>query len=114
MESKADLDFEHFMKFYKKQEEKKTSSPSGRHYGHMKACAEEPEILKVIFDIANLSYVNNKPLDRWQRANDILLRKDGDRDRIHRFRNITIIEGDLQYIMKIVRGKNLIDAAEDV
>ena len=112
--SKADLSFDHFMKFCKKQEEKKTSSPSGRHYGHMKACAEEPEILKVIFDIANLSYINKKPLDRWQRANDILLRKDGNNDRVHRFRNITIIEGDLQYIMKTVWGKNLMDAAEEV
>ena len=111
-ESKADLDFEYFKRFFSKQEEKKTSPPSGRHYGHMKACVNEEKIMRVLFDILNLAYVNNKSLTRWRQVNDILLRKDEGSDRVHRFRNITIIEGDLQYIMKTVWGKNLMDAAE--
>ena len=112
--SKAGLEFEHFKKFFSKQEERKTSSPSGRHYGHMRACAQEEKILSVLFNIMNIAYTNNKPLKRWRRVNDILLRKDVGSDRIHRFRNITIIEGDLQYIMKTVWGKSLMDAAEGV
>ena len=112
--SKASLEYEHFREFCQKQEERKTSSPSGRHYGHVKSCLEDEEILRVLFDILNLSYTNNKPLNRWKEANDILLRKDSSKDRIHRFRNITIIEGDLQYIMKTVWGKNLIDVTTEV
>ena len=53
--SKADLGYEHFKEFCRKQEEKKTSSPLGRHYGHVKACVEDEEILRVLFDILKLS-----------------------------------------------------------
>ena len=109
--SKVDLEYEHFREFFRKQDEKKTSSPLGRHYGHVKACVEDEEILRVLFYILNLAYVNNKPLNRWKEENDVLLRKDEANDRIHRFCNITIIEGYLQYVMKTVWGENLIDAA---
>ena len=65
----------------------------------------------MLFYILNLAYINNKPLNRWKEENDVLLRKDEAHNRIHRFCNITIIEGDLKYVMKTVWGKNLIDAA---
>ena len=72
MKSKAGLDFYHFTEFCRKQEEKKTSSPSGRHYVHTKACVGDEEILRVIFNITNLAYFNNKLLPRWQKVNAIL------------------------------------------
>ena len=68
----------------------------------------------MIYEILNTAYRHNVVLHRWARVNDILIRKDGISDRIHRFRNITIIEGDLQYIMKTVWGKRMMDSAEDV
>ena len=86
--SKADLEYEHFREFCRKQDEKKISSPLGRHYEHVKACAEDEEILRVVFDILNIAYSNNKPLNRRKEANDVLLRKDETNDRMHRFSNI--------------------------
>ena len=46
------LTYEDFTTFIKKSKEKKSSSPSGRHYGHYKTLLEEvPDILQDIFNI---------------------------------------------------------------
>ena len=107
-----DLDQEHFRKFGKKQAEKTSSLPSGGHYGHMRVCASDDEVNSVVFDIIDMAYRNKVMLRRWCTVHNILLRKDNEGSRIHRMRNILIIEGDLQYIMKEVWARRLLSNAD--
>lgn len=74
-EVKSELEFEHFLEFFKKQEERKTSSPSRRNFGHMKACAMDKDIANVLFIIPNLAHLNNISLEWWKIVNDLLRRK---------------------------------------
>ena len=101
------LNFEHFQRFCQKQEEKKNSSPSRRHYGHLKALVWDEELLRMQFRIINLAYKKEVILKRWEVTWEALLPKDKNTAYIHRFRNITLIEGDLQYLMKAMWSQSL-------
>ena len=108
----TELNFEKFREFVTKQQESKRSSPSGRHYGHMKTCLQDTEILRVLFDIIDMALQNGVVLERWLIAHDLLLRKDDDSCRIHRWRNITLVEADLQYVMKEIWARRLLTVAD--
>ena len=60
----------------------------------------------------DMAFRNGVLLDRWMVAHDLLLRKDSDKSRIHRWRNITLVEGDLQYLMKEVWARRLLSSAD--
>ena len=51
---------------------------------------------------------HNARIKRWMVEHDILLWKDKDFNRIHRWRNITLVEGDLQYVMKTIWAQRLL------
>ena len=107
VESATSLIFQDFRKFFEKQDEKKSSSPSRLHYGHIKTLTYDEELLQLRFDTMNLAFRHNIILERWLNVWETLLAKESPRQFIHRFRNITIIEWDLQYLMKVVWAKNL-------
>ena len=105
------LTFSHFKAFFRKQNEIKLSSPSGLHYGHAKTLAHDEDLLRLRFDILNLAFTHNVILCRWTKVWETLLAKESPHQFIHRFRNITIIEWDLQYLMKTIWAKRLMSQA---
>ena len=96
------LDREPFYKFFRKQRESTISSLSGRHYGHLKACEQDQDILAVLFDIMNISFKHQVTLTRWTTAHDLLSPQDPGASGLRRMMNIMIVEGDLQYMTKEV------------
>ena len=48
----------------------------------------------------DLALKNSIVLERWERVHKLLLKKDEDGAKIHRFRNIKLVEIDLMFIMK--------------
>ena len=60
------LDFQHFQDFCRAQDEKKSLSPSGLHYGHLKALAWDEELLCLKFRILKLAYTRGVILTRWK------------------------------------------------
>ena len=106
-EVKLEVSWEDFKHFAEKVLEFKGSSPSGRHYGHYKVLAEEESLLRVLYDIIDMALKTGIVLQRWRRVHQMLLLKDPPGCRIHRFRNITLVEGDLMFVMKKVWAKNL-------
>ena len=54
----ASLEFDNFVNFVRKQQESNQSSPSGRHYVHLKTCQMDPYILQVLFDIMDMALRN--------------------------------------------------------
>ena len=107
------MTFEHFERFCKKQDEKKESSPSGLHYGHLKALAYDARLLRMKYKIIELAYKNGIILTRWKTLWEILIPKK-QRSYIHKFRNITLVEGDVQYIMKAMWSSALMKAVTPV
>lgn len=105
------LTFEQFTKFINKQQESTMSSLSDRHYGNLKTCRQDPSILRVIFDIMDLVFRNNVPLDRWVVAHDLLLWKYKESCKMYRWRSITLVEGDLKYTLKEIWARRLLTLA---
>ena len=52
---KLEARWEEFKHFAEKILEFKGLSPSGRHYGHYKVLAEEESLLRVLYDIIDMS-----------------------------------------------------------
>ena len=79
------MTFEEFKSFIKKVPESKSSSPSGRHYGHYKVLARDEELLEIIFDLMSLALKHGIILRRWKTVHQLLLLKDSPEKKIHRF-----------------------------
>ena len=105
------ISFSHFRDFFRKQDEIKLSSPSGLHYGHAKTLAHDEDLLGLRFDILNLAFTHNIILRRWTKVWETLLAKESSHQFVHQFRNITMIEWDLQFLMKTIWAKRLMSHA---
>ena len=85
--------------------EKKTSFLSNRHYGHYKVLALDRELLRIVYYVIALALESGVVLKRWREVHQILLLKDPQISKVHRFRNITLVEIDLMFVMKVVWAK---------
>lgn len=108
------LEREQFYKFVRKKRESIMSPPRGRHYGHLKACEQDQNIIAVLSDIMDIAFKHQVTLTRWTTAHGLLSPKDPSACGLHRMRNITIVEGDLQYVMKEIWARRLLTNADPV
>ena len=92
MKIRTPLTLESLKKYYRKSKEGKATSPSGRHLGILKTLLEAEHVMEVLFSIVQLAFKHQIILKRWQKTHILLLPKDGDEHRIHRFRHITLVE----------------------
>ena len=109
---KFDVSYESFTKYVKKIKEKTTSSPSGRHYGHYKSLLDTDEF-QTLYDILDIAIKYQVILPRWLEVILILMEKDSNNPKIHRFRSIHMIEGDLGYVLKRNWAKKLMAYTEE-
>lgn len=104
---RTELKYEDFVSFFRKAKEKKLTSPSGRHLGIMKVCSESNIVMPSIFSVLEMAISRNIILERWTHTSLLLLRKDKNAAHLDRFRHITIIESDLQWVMTIIWAKSM-------
>ena len=107
IETELKVTEEAFRKFIQKVKESKSSSPSGRHYGHYKVMLEEEELVRIAFRIVETALAAGVVLERWECVHQIQILKDAPQTRVHRFRNITLVEADLMFVMKHVWARTL-------
>ena len=107
------MSFKHFKSFCVKQDERKESSPSGLHYGHIKAFSLDDTLLRLKYKILEIAFGHGVLLTRWTTLREALIPKKK-RSFIHKFRNITLVEGDLQYLMKAVWSQALMRAVTPI
>ena len=50
-ETELEVDIEAFRQYIRKVKESKSSSPSGRHYGHYKVLEKDDELIGLVYDI---------------------------------------------------------------
>ena len=95
------MTFNHYRNFCMKQAKKKESSQSGLRYGHMRALLWDERLLRIKYKLIELAYRHGILLRRWSTLREVLISKKK-RTFIHKFRNITLMEGDMQYLMKAI------------
>ena len=99
-EVKLETTFEDFRKFARRAVESKASSPSRRHYGHYKVLEKREKLLWLVYDVLAIALEYGIVLERWRVLYQVLLQKDPPGKKVHRFRNIIVIEADLMFLMK--------------
>lgn len=110
--SLTDLTKANFKKFYNKTKEQTSSSPSGLHLGHWKAAAKSDLISETLTKIIKIAINNAHTLKRWMVVFAVLLEKNTGKPLLHRFRTIHIIESDLNYIMRTLWGRHMMNWSE--
>ena len=104
-ETDLEVNIEEFRKFIMQVKESKSSSPSGRRYGHYKVLSQCDKLIQLVFDVMGLALKAGVVLERWEKVIQILLLKDSPEVKIHRFWNITLVEADLMSVMRFVWEK---------
>ena len=69
------MKFGHFKEFCQKQDEKKESSPSGLHYGHLKSLAFDKRLLRIKYKIVQTAHQHGLVLTRWKTLWEVLIPK---------------------------------------
>jgi hypothetical protein len=101
-----------FKKYFHAKQEHTASSPSGHHIGHYRAileciCHEEYSIPQTIISIAHLSLITLCPLNRWQKASQVMVDK-GKGKHVDNLRIIQLCEADLNFLLHTIWGHRLI------
>ena len=93
-----------------------TTSPSGRHLGHLKSLLhtipdddlewppssmKPQQIFHIIYQIAKLCLQHGHVLARWETVHNLLIQKEPGNQKIHRLRTIHIQECDWQALLRI-------------
>ena len=83
-------------------------STSNLHLGHWIGAARSLKISKILTTIIRIVVTHSCTLDRWKRITGVLLEKPTGNPYIHKFRTIHIIELDLNWVVILLWGKELI------
>ena len=108
----TELTPEEFASVFKKTRESTASSPSGIHIGHYKMAAEIPMISKCLAKMISIPFQYCFAPKRWQRSIHFMLEKVQGTPRIDKLRIIQLIEADLNAMLKVKIGRQLMKMAE--
>ena len=103
---------EDFIHCFRRMKEHKASSPSGRHVGHyiLAAKIDNPILRRIYCLIAATAIQSCSPLPRWEMCLQIMLEK-GKGHRIDKLRILQLVEADLNFVLKLLWGSRLNQAA---
>ena len=97
--------------------EKTSSSPSGRHYGHYKSISSKDHNNEWIITIHRLiitfALQHCCPPHRWCRALQIWIEKKPGFPKLDRLRIIQLLEADFNIVLRIIWGRRMVWHAED-
>ena len=101
-----------FVRYFSRRKEGTASSPSDRHYSHMKVIArmEDSTVRDTIVRVAATAVAAKQPLDRWLRCTQVMLDK-GKGVYINNLRIIQLLEADLNFTLWFIWSKRLNQAA---
>ena len=123
------ISMEDFKQGIKRWKERTTTSPLGRHLGHLHVLLApdgviNPEehgdpttdiankILTVHLRMINIAIAWGYPPLRWRNVTMFVLEKEAGKPKIHRLRNIHLYEADYNFVLKLLWSKRLVRHAE--
>ena len=97
---------------FSRRKENTASSPSDRHYGHMKVVAKMDNrvVRDTLWKVAAMAVITKQPLDRWLHCTQVMLDK-GKGVFINNLHIIQLLEADLNFILGFIWSKQLNQAA---
>ena len=123
------ISMEEFKRGIKRWKERTTTSPSGRHLGHLHVLLAPDgvmnpdehgdsttdianKILTVHLRMMNIAIAWGYPPLRWRNVTMFVLEKEAGKPKIHRLRNIHLYEADYNFMLKLLWSKRLVRHAE--
>jgi hypothetical protein len=94
-----------FISAYSIAKESTSSSPSGRHIGHVAA--------QLHSRMMSFPFLHGFAPDQWKRVTDIMLEKEPGNSRCHRLRILALFESDFNQVKRIAIGRKLMYHLED-
>lgn len=107
----SDMKLEDFRQYILKKDESTSSSPSGRHLGHLKTIVDHP-MLSYIFRLIQLSLSLGYIPERWRRTVTVLIEKKAGSPKIHRLRTIHLVEPEVQFLSNFYWSKRFLRFCE--
>ena len=101
-----------FVKTVKAWKETTSTSPSGRHLGHLKTSLLDERLLGLHVDMLNIPIENGFAPERWTHSVTPLLEKDEVKPYLTRLRVIHLFEADYNLFLKLLYGRRLVANAE--
>ena len=100
-----------FQYFWKRMNERTSSSYSKLHIGHYKSAAYSDELSKIhALKLSLISQTGSAP-DRWARGLSVMLEKIAGVALVTKLRAILLMEADFNYHNKLIFGKRMLDLA---
>ena len=104
---------EKFQALYKNLREKTSSSPSGRHVGHYKAIALSDNLSHLWAAMMHIPHLAGFSPQRWQKVEDVIIRKSQGNSKLHRLRIIALQESDFNQGNHLAIGPPVMHHLED-
>jgi hypothetical protein len=103
---------EDFQNYWKKAKERTSSSISGLHFGHWKACGQDDLLSEIHALSADICLNSGHSLERWQAGLTAVLEKEKGVIRVDKMRGILLMEADYNFTNKLMYGIRMMRWAE--
>lgn len=112
-EVSSSVTLDDYKSYWKRAKERTSSSMSGLHFGHWKACASDDTLSEInaIFTEITISTGYSPP--RWQNGLSVMLEKVEGVRNLDKLRAILLMEADYNFANKLIFGKRMIEQADD-
>lgn len=102
-----------YIKYWRRVKESTSSSPSGLHLGHYKACTHSSTLPDTFAKIMNITIRSGVHPLRWGTALQVLLEKVAGVCLVDKLRSIQLYEADLNWFMKFVFNDKAMEAMNE-
>ena len=98
---------EDFQNYWRKANEKTSSSLSGLHFGHYKSAAENKSISKLHAMFLNITIKTGTIIERWTKGLSVMLEKIKENINVDKLNGILLIITDYNFLSKLLLGVRL-------
>ena len=104
---------EDFRAYWKKSNERTSSSISTLHFGHYKTAIKNDKLSELHAVSIDIALNSGYSLKRWQKGLTVMLEKKKGVIKVNKLRAILLMEGDLNCANKTIFGKRMMEFAEE-
>lgn len=112
-DTNLEISGEDYVKYWRQVKESTSSSPSGIHHGHYKACTYSETLPGLFAKMMNITIRSGVHPLQWGTALQVLLEKVAGVCLVDKLRSIQLYEADLNWFMKFVFNDKAMEAMND-
>ena len=108
----SSVSLQDYKQFWKTCKEKTSSSFSGLHFGHYKACATNDYLASIQAKSIDLCFRTGIPLRRWSTGLTVMIEKLPGVTLVNKLRAILLMEADFNFGNRLIIGKKMVQGLE--